>query len=158
MPPPPWPAPPTDHPRNRTALVVQVFTLITAVAALVLAIVAFGRSTTPQTPTAAQRAAAQANLCDRYKLAARSVQIETKTPDNVALARISLANGAVMLETAAADPALDASARDAAHELALGYQDLTAMGTNGVVAESQFQEAMNAVNDRDRALKELCGD
>lgn len=136
---------------------VQVFTLITAVAALVLGILAFGRPTTPPTPTAAERAAAQTTLCDRYKLAARSVQIETKTPDNVALARIALTNGAVMLETAAADPALDASARDAAHKLALGYQDLTAMGSNGVVAETQFQEAMNAVNDRDGALKELCG-
>ncbi|MGB3522171.1 MAG: hypothetical protein WBA50_11915 [Mycobacterium sp.] len=126
-------------------------------AALVLGIVAFGHQTTEQTPTAAQRTAAQATLCDRYKLAARSVQIETKSPDSVALARISLTNGAVMLETAAADPTLDASARDPAHELALWYQDLTAMGTNGVVEQTQFQDAMNAVNNRDRAPKELCG-
>lgn len=125
--------------------------------ALILGSVAFGRQIAEQTPTAAQRAAAQATLCDRYGLAARSVQIGTKSPDNVALARISLTNGAVMLEAAAADPALDASARDAAHELALGYQDLTAMGTNGVVEQTQFQDAMNAVNNRDRAQKELCG-
>lgn len=157
MQPQPWPAAPAGAPRNRTTLVVQVLTLITAVAALVLGILAFSRPTTPPTPTTAQRVAAQATLCDRYKLAARSVQIETKTADNVALARIALTNSAVMLETAAADPALDASARGAAHQLALGYQDLTAMGTNGVVAETQFQQAINAVNDRDGALKELCG-
>lgn len=31
------------------------------------------------------------------------------------------------------------------------------MGTNGVVEQTQFQDAMNAVNNRDRAPKELCG-
>ncbi|WP_234812294.1 hypothetical protein [Mycolicibacter longobardus] len=127
-------------------------------AALALGIAAVSRPTPSRTYTAAEGAAAQSILCDRYKLAARSVQIETKTPDNVALARIALTNGAVMLETAAADPALDTSARDAARALALGYQDLTVMGTSGVVGEAQFQDAMNAVNDKDRVLKELCDD
>lgn len=157
MTPPPWAAPPTLQTRSRFTPAIQAFTLITAVAALGVAIAAFSRPASSPAYTATQRAAAQSTLCDRYKLAARSVQIETKTPDNVALARISLTNGAVMLESAAADPALDASARADAHGLALAYQDLTVMGTNGVVGEWQFQDAMNAVNDKYRALKTLCG-
>jgi len=132
-------------------------TLLSA-AALTTAFLALTKSATDSTYTAAQRAAAKTIMCDRYKLAARSVEIETKIPDNTALARISLTNGAVMLETAAMDPALDTDARADVRALALAYQDLTVMGTNGVAGEAQFQAAMDAVNDKDRVMKELCGD
>ncbi|ORW89213.1 hypothetical protein AWC28_20990 [Mycolicibacter terrae] len=136
----------------------MALTTLLSAAALTTALLALTKSATASTYTAAQRAAAKTTMCDRYKLAARSVGIETKIPDNTALARISLTNGAVMLETAAMDPALDTDARTDVRALALAYQDLTVMGTNGVAGEAQFQAAMDAVNDKDRVMKELCGD
>ena len=60
------------------------------------------------TYTAAETAAAQRQLCDTYTLAARAVQIDTNGTDK-ALARIALTNAAVMLDNAAANPALDAT-------------------------------------------------
>lgn len=158
MTPPPWPAPPPVQPRRRLVFALMALTTLLSAAALTAAVLALANSTPDPTYTATQKAAAKTTMCDRYKLAARSVQIETKTPDNTALARISLTNGAVMLETAAMDPALDAAARTDAHALALAYQDLTVMGTNGVAGEAQFQAAMDAVNEKDRVMKELCGD
>ncbi|WP_207567992.1 hypothetical protein [Mycolicibacter engbaekii] len=154
--PPAWPEPSPARSHSRSPLVVQAFTLIISLAALTLGIVAVNRPNSSPTYTEAQRAAAQSMLCERYRLAAESVKIETQTPDNAALARIALTNGAIMLETASADPALDASVREAVRELAVGYQDLTAMGTAGIVNESQFEDRMDAVNDKNRVLKELC--
>lgn len=136
----------------------MALTALLSAAALIVAVLALTKSAPDPTYTATQRAAAKTTMCDRYKLAARSIQIETKIPDNTALARISLTNGAVMLETAAMDPALDTAARTDVRALALAYQDLTVMGTNGVAGEAQFQAAMDAVNDKDRVMKELCGD
>jgi len=158
MTPPPWPAPPSVQPRHRLLLGLVALTALLSAAALLVAILALTKSVSNPTFTAAQRAAAKATVCDRYKLAARSVQIETKTPDNTALAMISLTNGALMLETAVMDPALNTTARDDVRALALAYQDLAVMGTPGVAGEAQFQAAMDAVNDKDRVMKDSCGD
>ncbi|BBZ25017.1 hypothetical protein MHIB_34350 [Mycolicibacter hiberniae] len=154
--PPSWPETSPVCAHSRSTLLVQTFTVIISLAALTLGIVAVNRPSSSPAYTEAHRAAALSMLCERYRLAAESVKIETTTPDNAALARIALTNGAVMLETAGADPALDASVRDAVRELALGYQDLTAMGTAGIVNESQFESRMDAVNDKNRVLKEVC--
>ncbi len=99
-----------------------------AVAALIVALTHSTRaaSATPRprvrTYTAAETAAAQRQLCDTYKLAARAVQVDTNGSDK-ALARIALTNAAVMLDNAAADPALDAKHRDAARALATAYRN-----------------------------------
>ena len=74
------------------------------------------------THSAAETAAAQRQLCDTYTLAARAVQVDTNGSDK-ALARIALTNAAVMLDNAAADPALDATHRDAARALATAYRN-----------------------------------
>lgn len=113
---------------------------------------------TPHAPTiytAAQRTEAKALLCERYWLAAHVVHIETTS---VALARIAATNGAVILETAAANPALDAKYQDAAHALALTYEDLTAMGTNRDPDDPELVAVVNDSNAKDQVMKELCGE
>jgi hypothetical protein len=47
-----------------------------------------------------------------------AVRVDTAGTDK-ALARIATTNGAIMLEMAAANPALDTNHRDAAHALAM---------------------------------------
>ena len=90
------------------------------------------------THSAAETAAAQRQLCDTYTLAARAVQVDTNGSDR-ALARIALTNAAVMLDKAAADPALDAKHRDAARALATAYLMDTAKSSNDVATDAEFQ-------------------
>ncbi|MEB3020135.1 hypothetical protein [[Mycobacterium] crassicus] len=128
-----------------------------AVAALVVAIVALTRTAAKPTYSAAQSAEAQAQLCDRYKLAAQVVHLETTGPDgSAALARIANTNGALILETAASNPALNVKFRDAAQALAHSYQTVTAMGTMGQ-ADPQFWAAINDSNAKNDVMRSLCG-
>jgi hypothetical protein len=98
---------------------------------------------------------AQRQLCDTYKLAAHSAQVDTAGGDK-ALARIALTNGAVMLETAAADPVLDAHHRTAARALAMSYLSLTAKGASGLTSDAEYQAALDEANARDAAMRRLC--
>lgn len=158
MTPPPWPAPPAAvQPRRRLTAVLAVLVVMLAITAVTVAVVALTRTAPAPTYSAAQRAEAQANLCSRYRLAANAARVDTTSSD-VALARISTTNGALMLETAAANPALEANFREAALALAVAYQTMTAKGTQGVADDAQRQAALDDAIAKDHALKDLCGD
>lgn len=129
-----------------------------AVGALVVAMVALNKSTGTTTYTAEQKAAAKTQLCDRYKLAAHAMHIETSAPDNATFARISATNGALIIDVAATDPALDTKYRDAAHNLTVAYLDLTALGTTGMSDATSYQQAVDNLNARDHVMQELCGE
>lgn len=109
----------------------------------------------PPSYSAEQRAAAQMHLCSRYALAADAEHIETNGTD-AALARISLANGANMLESAAADPALDPSYRAAALSLAQQYQTMVAASSMGS-DDDQYKAALRSVIAQEGVLKTFCG-
>lgn len=117
-----------------------------------------GASPTPAAPptsTPADIAAAQRQLCDTYKLAARAVQVDTGGNDR-ALARIATTNGAVMLENVVSNPALDAKHRDAAQALAAAYGTLTAMSSKEVATDTQYQAALDDITAKDAVMKSVC--
>ncbi|WP_085265621.1 hypothetical protein [Mycolicibacter longobardus] len=131
-----------------------------SIASTTIAIVALTRPAT-STPsyTAAETSAAKTRLCGQYKLASEVVHIETTAADgNVALARIANTNGALILETAASDPAVDVKLRDAARALAASYQTVTAMGTKGQSDTQLFWAAVEDSNSKSRELQGLCDD
>ena len=119
--------------------------------------VALTRPTAPagRTYTATEQSQAAARLCERYRLASNAVNIETNGSD-VALARISATNGAVMLEMAAADPALDGRFRDAALALAHTYTDLTALSTGHGPDNPEFKAVVSDTDTKTDALRSLC--
>jgi hypothetical protein len=136
-------------------------TAAVAVAALILALVRpmeSRSSVTTSKPayTATEIAAAQQQLCDTYKLAARAVQVDTNGSDK-AFARIALTNSAVMLSNAATDPALDAEHRNAARALATAYLTDTAKSSEGAATEAEFRAAVDDVNAKDAVMKKVCG-
>ncbi len=157
----PSPTSPTP-PGSRTwpAVALATIALVVAVAALVVALVHSKGSSSPsqstvRTYTAAETAAAQKQLCDAYTLAARAVQIDTNG-NNPALARIADTNGAVMLNMAAANPALDPVHRDAARALATAYITVTAKGNADVANDAEFRAALDDVLAKDLVVKQVC--
>lgn len=161
-PPPPYLPQPASRSRPWLAIAVAV-TAAVAVAALILGLTrpmdphsSTTTATTPPAYTHAETAAAQQQLCDTYKLAAHAVQVDTNGNDK-ALARTATTNAAVMLDNAAADPALDAQHRDAARALATAYLTATAKATNGVAADAEWQAALDDVIAKDSAMKKVCG-
>ncbi|MFL0181484.1 hypothetical protein [Mycobacterium sp. SMC-15] len=141
-------------------MVLAALAALLSVAALVVAIISLTRSADSSTPhyTAAQQADAKRRLCDSYKLAAHAEHIETNTPNNFAFARLSATNGALILETAAADPALDPKYRDGARALALSYQTLVAVATGKDGGDPELEAVITETNANARAMHELCGD
>jgi hypothetical protein len=146
----------------RPHMLVMIALAVTAAMATAALIVALTRpvskpsaTTTAPTYSAAEIAAAQQQLCDSYKLAARAVQVDTAGTDK-ALARIATTNGAVMLDNAAANPALDAKPRDAARTLAAAYLNATAMGSKDVADDAEWQAAVDDVNGKDAVMKKIC--
>jgi hypothetical protein len=91
-----------------------------------------------------------------YKLVARAVEADTRGQDR-ALARIATTNGAVMLDNAADSPALDVKHRNAAHALAAAHGTLTAMGSNAVATEAQYQATLDDIVAKDTIMKKVCG-
>ncbi|WP_409427849.1 hypothetical protein [Mycobacterium sp. SMC-11] len=156
----PLPAPPANQSPQRLVVALAAFAALLSVVALIVAIVSPNRPSDASAPgyTTAQQADAKKRLCDSYKLAAHAEHIETNTPDNVALARLSATNGALILETAAADPALDAEYRDAARALALTYQNLVAISTGRGEGNPELEAAITDANTKDRVMIDLCGD
>ncbi|MFL0278217.1 hypothetical protein [Mycobacterium sp. SMC-19] len=159
MTPPPWPTPPPAPSSRRSTAVFAALAALLSVAALIVAIISLTRSADASSPhyTAAQQADAKKRLCDSYKLAAHAEHIETNTPNNVALGRLSATNGALILETAAADPALDPKYRDAARALALTYQTLVAVATGKDGGDPELEAVVTDANAKDRVMTELCG-
>jgi len=140
--------------------VLAALAALLSVAALIVAAIALTRTaSSPHHTTAAQRASAQATLCERYKLAAHAMHIETSDPSGeAALARVALSNGALMLDVASQDPALDAEHRDAARALASSYQTTAALGTTGMASRDQYLASVEDMNAKDHVLLRLCGD
>lgn len=79
-------------------------------------------------------------------------------PDNAALGRLSATNGALILQTAAADPAVETKYRDAARNLALSYQKLVAIATGRNANDPEITDAIADANAKDRVMVELCGE
>jgi hypothetical protein len=153
---PPYPIQPRPRSRAWPTIALAAIAAVMAVAALVVAL----KSSTTLTPaartyTAAEIDAAQRQLCDTYKLVARAVGVDTNGGDK-ALARIALTNAAVLLDNAAADPALDANHRDAARALATAYLTETAKSSSEAFTDREFQAALDDVNARDAVMKKAC--
>lgn len=126
------------------------------VAALIVAVLALVRPSPGPTYTAVEKAAAHEQLCDKYELASRAAYIKTAPDGDTALARISMINGALMLETAAADPALAAKDRDATRALAAAYQNMAATGS--LADAAKYQTATETTNAKVGTMEELCGE
>ncbi|ARG56896.1 hypothetical protein B1T45_14950 [Mycobacterium kansasii] len=148
--------------RTWPPLVLAALATLVAVAALIVAL--GGPKPAPPPPTgavptytAAETAAAQQQLCDTYKLAARAVGVDTNG-NNPALARIALTNAAAMLDNADGDLALDARHRNAARALAAAYRTLTAKSSSDAFTEAEYRAALADVNAREATMKEVCAD
>jgi hypothetical protein len=152
----PCPGGPGSHFRPWLAIAIAM-TASVAIAALVVALArpASTLSTAALTYSAAEIVAAQQQLCDTYRLAAQAAQVDTAGSDK-ALARIATTNGALLLEMAAANPALDTKHRDAARALAVAYGTLTAKGSSGVSTDADYQAALNEAIAKDTAMKAVC--
>lgn len=151
------PAASTAQPRRSPAVALATLAAFLGVVSLILAIVALTRPPAGPTYSAAQRTAAKTDLCARFEPAMGAIHIETNGPD-AGLGRIALLNGAVILESAAANPALDPTYRDAAHAVTLAYQNLVVVSSSGKAGDPKFDAVVNNANAKERALKELCGD
>jgi hypothetical protein len=152
----PWPAPPAPvRSRNWLTATLAGVAVVLAAAALIVAFTRSGSGSDP-TYTAAQKTEAQTQLCERYRLAVDAAYVETNGSD-VALARISATNASVILEAAASNPALSAEYRKTALALASAYQTMTATSSRGS-NDTQFNAAVDDVNVKNRALRDLCGD
>ncbi|WP_231858949.1 hypothetical protein [Mycobacterium canettii] len=114
-------------------------------------------TTAEPTYTAAETGAAHQKLCEVYKLAARSVQIDTHG-DSQALAGVSLVNGALMLEQVLTTvPALPSGDRAAAVALADAYTNTNAMGSFTHRDDPEWQTVLDDVNAKDARMKAVCG-
>src|ERR1700744_2814055 len=92
--------------------------------------------------------------------AALVVALTRSTPEPVAakaLAGIATTNGALMLETVASNPALDANHRDAAQALESAYLAVRATSRFGVATDSDFQAALDNILAKDAAMEKVCG-
>ncbi|WP_197507227.1 hypothetical protein [Mycobacterium sp. 852002-50816_SCH5313054-b] len=149
-----------------TAVGLVVIGLI-ATAALIVGIVALtrpatdaaGKAPTPATPTPSftpdQVAGAKKELCAAYQLAARSVHFDTNLSDR-ALARISLVNGAGLLDAAATNPALSANDRDAARALASAYRTSNAVSSDTDASSPLYQMTLDDITKTDAAMAAIC--
>ncbi|KZS80740.1 hypothetical protein B4U45_14070 [Mycobacterium persicum] len=144
-------------PRIWPTIALAVIATVVAVAALIVALTASKPSAASvPTYTAAETTAAQRQLCSTYELVAQAARVDTAGSDK-ALARIATTNGALMLYIAAANPALDASYRDAARALATAEGTLTAKGSYGVATDAEYQAALDDAIAKDAAMKKVCG-
>lgn len=148
---------PAVYARKWPTIALAILVIALAAVALIMGLTR-SRSGSNPTYSAAQKAEAKAQLCDQYLLAAHAMSIETLPDGDIALARISMTNGALILDTAAAEPALESKYRDAARALARSYQTMAAKGTHGMSTPDQWQAAVDDTNVKDRVMKDLCGD
>lgn len=158
---PTYPAQAVQRSRVWPATVLASISILLAIAAVIVALAkkpsaAVPASAPAPTYTPADVAAAKQQLCDTYKLEARTVRSDTGGSDE-ALARIAATNGAVMLYHAAANPALDAKYRDAARALATAYGNVSALGSKGIATDAEWRAVLEDANAKDAAMKNLCG-
>jgi cell division protein FtsN len=161
------PALSTRPSRNGGLVVALGVVALIAVAALVVGIIGLTRSSTNdagKAPTATnpsptftpeQVASAKKELCSTYRVAARSVEADTNSPDK-ALARISLANAAGMIDAAANDPALNSSDREAARALASAYWVTNAVSSVTDAASPLYQSTLDDAKRAADAMATVC--
>lgn len=151
----PWPVPPPARTRTWPLAVLALLAVALSTVAVIVSVVRPG-SSSGISYTREQTNAAKANLCERFKLADEAASIETNGSD-IALARMSATNAAVILEAAASDPALNDQYRSAAVALASSYETMTASGSKGT-DDAHFRASIDDVNAKTQILQELCGD
>ena len=105
--------------------------------------------------TPEQEASAKKELCSTYQVAARSVDADTHSSDT-ALARISLANAAGMLDAAAANPALSTNDRDAARALASAYWVTNAVSSVTDASSPLYQTTLDDAKRAADAMAAIC--
>lgn len=153
---PPWPArPSTVRSRNWPVIAPALLATVVAVAALIVSLTMTGTSTHPNYTTA-EKAAAKVQLCDQYKFESHALNIETDPKGDPAFARISMVNGALILQAAASNPALDPKYRDAALILASSYLTMAAKATTGITTPEGFREAVADSNAKEILLNDWC--
>ncbi|MCV7103205.1 hypothetical protein [Mycobacterium palustre] len=164
-----WTPPPvTGRRTSNGGLIVALGVVgLVAVAALVVGIIDMTRPTgnaksapssaTNPSPTFTpdQIAAAKKELCSAYHLAAHSVNVDTHVSET-ALARISLVNGAGMLDAAATNPALSAEDRDAAHALASAYRTSNAVSSDTDVSSPLYQSTIDEITRANGVMAKIC--
>ncbi|ORB32097.1 hypothetical protein [Mycobacterium persicum] len=162
---PPYPTYPPARSRTWPAVALSAVAALLGAAALIVALTrpttsgptASRATSAPPTYTAAEIAAAHQKLCEIYRLAARSVQIDTNS-GNQALAGISTVNGAVMLEQAVnTAPALTSADRTAALTLAEAYTSANAKASSLHRDDPEWQAVVDDVNAKDSHMKAACG-
>ncbi|CCK64247.1 hypothetical protein [Mycobacterium canetti] len=158
---------PTHPPAPRSSIwqaVGLAIALVLGAAALIVALTrptasgpaATVATTAAATYTAEETAAAHQKLCEVYKRAARSVQIDTHG-DSPALSRVSTVNGALMLEQAVnSAPALAPADRAAALTLAEAYTSATSAASSAHRDDREWQAVMDDVNAKDAQMKAVC--
>ncbi|OMC30689.1 hypothetical protein A5739_01355 [Mycobacterium colombiense] len=156
---PVFPTQPQARPRTWPAALLAGAATVLAIAALIVALTrptAMKPTTTSTAPTytAADASVAQRRLCDRYKLAARSVETDTNGTDK-ALARVALSNAAGMLDDATADPAIDAKLRDAVRALAAAYRTSNALSS--FATDAEYRAALDDIVAKDAPVRNACG-
>jgi hypothetical protein len=161
------PALSTRPPRNGGLVIALAVVGLIAVAALAVAVIGITRPTQTDagkaprpanpSPTFApeQVASAKKELCAAYHLAAHSVNVDTHVSDT-ALARISLVNGAGMLDAAAANPALNSEDRDAAHALASAYRTSNAVSSDTDVSSPLYQTTIDEITRANGVMAKIC--
>ena len=149
----PWVSPHSPIAPKRTAILLNALATVFAAAALTLTLT-HAEEKTP-TYTAAKKAQAKKEFCDEFELAMSSVRVETNAPNNIALARISLLNGALIIDNGSKSPGLDAEIREAAHAVALAFLQQNVLGTLGK-EDPRFQASIDNSNDKVDALQQLC--
>ena len=75
-----------------------------------------------------------------------------------ALIRISFVNAALILDTAANDPALEAEYRNATQALADNFQRAATLVTKGLSSPEEYKASIDDLNDKEQTLKKLCGE
>lgn len=147
---------PVRRPNMWPAIAASGIAASVAIVALLVALTRPTTSASSSTPTypPSDVSKAQRALCDTYELASRAVRVETNGTDK-ALARIALSNAAGMLDSAAAEPSLDAKHRDAARALANAYRAANAEAS--VASDEQYRVSVDDINAKDAAMKKVCG-
>ncbi|WP_244168264.1 hypothetical protein [Mycobacterium paraffinicum] len=163
---PSYPSQPVKRPQIWPAIALASIAVLMGAAGLIVAATTSTNKSPPSSPatsaaptyTPADSAAAHKNLCDVYAVVARAVQIETNG-DNPALSGIAVVNGALMLEhVVSANPAIRPADRDAALALADAYSNSqTTAATVQQRDDPLWQSTISNVNNKDAAMKRVCG-
>ncbi|MGV0627828.1 hypothetical protein [Mycolicibacter minnesotensis] len=147
------------QPRPRRWPLALTFLCMALNATLAATALTIALSSSPLTPTytPAQRLSAQAHLCSTFNIASDAVRTATDARSGfvavAVVARNSLTNAALMLETAASNPALDSKYRDAGLTLVDAYLNTAAVSAKSMDSQARLGDDANV---KSAAMQELC--